>query len=104
MVLLACDGGASAFQSLEEARDVRRGMHAAEEMDMGSHHPQLEQVRTLLPGDSTQELHEKPREPDVNEWGPVTGRPDDVAVEAVKHTGELMRTGRTFGINSSQGG
>jgi len=71
---------------------------------MGLHHPQLEQMGALLPGNSTQELHEKPREPDVNERCPAAGSPDDVAVEAVKHTGELMRSGRSFSISSLQGG
>jgi len=70
---------------------------------MGSHHPQLEQMGALLPGDSTQELHEESREPCVNERGPVAGSPDDVAVEAVKHTGELMRSVRAFSISSLQG-
>jgi len=71
---------------------------------MGSHHPQLEQMRALLPGDSPQELHEKPRDPYINERGPVASGPDDVAVEAVKHTGELMRSVRTFSISSLQRG
>jgi len=70
---------------------------------MGSHHPELEQMGALLPGDSTQELHEESREPCVNERGPVAGSPDDVAVEAVKHTGELMRSVRAFSISSLQG-
>jgi hypothetical protein len=77
-------------------------MHATEEMDMGSHHPQFEQMGALLPGDSTQELHEESREPCVDERGPVAGRPNDVAVEAVKHRGELMRSVRTFRIKSLQ--
>jgi hypothetical protein len=104
MLLLPCDRGASALEALEEARDVRRGVHATEEMDMGSHHPELEEMGALLPRDSTQEFHEKPREPRVNERGPVAGSPNDVAVEAVKHTGELMRSVSAFSISSLQGG
>ncbi len=104
MLLPTCDGGATALQSLEKARYVRRGMHATEDMDMRSHHSQLEHMGALLPGDAAQELHEKPREPCVNERCPVASSPDDVAVEAVKHTEELMRSVSTFSISSLQGG
>jgi len=61
-------------------------MHASEDVHMGSHHPQLEQVGALLPGDSTQERHEKPGKPYVDERSPVASGPYDVTVETMKHT------------------
>jgi hypothetical protein len=47
------DGGAAAFQSLEESRQVRGRVHASKKVHMGSNHAQLEHMGLFLAGDAT---------------------------------------------------
>lgn len=65
MALAARDVRACAFESLKQPGNVRHRMMSNEEMDMGTHHPNLKNDGSLLPGHVPKEPVEELGQPQV---------------------------------------
>jgi hypothetical protein len=94
--------GAAAFQTLDEAWQIGRGIHVEQHMHVIGHQAARDHVAPLLSGDRRQVAPKEARGPRGDRALPGAGGPDEMDVEAMAHADSVRASRPILGTNSSR--